>query len=223
MRIILAWPTANLFPPSSFIPQSFHWIKFGGACRRIEAGDQTYNQREDERAQHQPPGHGPECFRRQLLPVHVNVAPGVYDLSDHPTQDDSHHSADDAHGAGFCEEQLLHIQVPRSQRLENADFAPSLEDSHYECVDDAERCHCQRQAAKDAEKEVEDSEKYLQIARGINQRKGAKSHVMDGVLHSWHIAGVSHAHTDLSVGTTQTAFLSQGGWQHDLKPLGEIQ
>src|SRR6476659_7267038 len=78
---------------SLLIAERLHRIELGRAAGRIEAGKQTDNQSECDRAQHQPPGNEPDLFGWKVLLLEIDVHAEINDASNCPPQRDAHGSA----------------------------------------------------------------------------------------------------------------------------------
>src|SRR3984885_16374155 len=71
---------------SLFVTQRLHRIEPGSPSRRIEARHQAYHEGKQNGEGNQPPGHGPEVFRRKTLPLQINIGSQVDHLADGPAQ-----------------------------------------------------------------------------------------------------------------------------------------
>src|SRR5581483_2416644 len=100
------------------------------------------------RAPNQPPRPKPYLLGWETLWEQVNVGAEIYAAPNDPTQFNSCQPAQRAHHSRFSEEELLDISVASAQRLHDSNFPSPLQDCHYQRIDNPNRCHSQRQAAK---------------------------------------------------------------------------
>src|SRR2546428_11160430 len=84
---------------------------------------------------------------------------------------------------------MANVFVGGAQSLENADFAAALENGHDQRVDDSEGRDRKRQAAENAQQQVQNGEKAAEIAREIEQRKRRVAQLAHGVFHGRDIGG----------------------------------
>ena len=147
----------------------------------------------------------PASRAAKLDPVQVDSCAHVDGFADGESQYNAQHTSEEAHGAGFGEEQTLHVAIAGANRLHYANFAPAFQHRHHQRIDDGQRCHGQRQRAKYAEEEIEHGEEAAQALRGVEHREGTEAHLVDGVLHLRDLARIFDAHGQRHVGFAATA------------------
>src|SRR5581483_3840456 len=196
-----ALPTASRTTRASLlIPQGLDRIEPGGSGSGVEAGDKADDDGETDGAADQPPGNEPDLLGRKLLALEIDVGAGVDDAADGPSEEDAERAAGEAHRRRFGEEERADVAVAGADGLHDPDFAAALEDGHDQRVDDAKRCDGEREAAEDAEEEIENREEAAQVAGGVEQREGGEAHLPGGVFHSLHGVRVLHTHDQALVG-----------------------
>src|SRR5580658_6353994 len=116
-----------------------------------------------------------------MLALEINVRAEINQPSDCPPQPDAECTAKQAHGARLGKEQAPHVKITGTESLHDSDFAPAFEDGHHQCIDDADRSHCQCEATEYRKEDVEHGKELAHIAGCVDNRKSAESHLLDGI------------------------------------------
>src|SRR5579884_1180296 len=181
-------------PIFSVVPKRLHRIESRGAGRRVESREQADDHRESDRSEHKPKRHKPYIVRSELLlALHVHAGSEVDDSADDPARQDSERAAKDSHCAGFGEEELLHVAVAGPDCLHDSDFAATFENRHHQRIDNSQRSHSQREAAKNAQEQIENGKESPQVARSVEKRECVVAKLLDLILDSFYLTRSSRA------------------------------
>ncbi len=131
-----------------------------------------------------------------MLALEINVHCEIDEASERPTERDSDGTADEAHGAGFGEEEAAHVSITGAEGLHDSDFAPAFEDGHYQRIHDADGSNGQGQTSEDREEPVEHGKELAHAAGRIDDGKSAESHLLDGIFNGRDLIGVRYPHAE---------------------------
>src|SRR5580704_12601425 len=109
-----------------------------------------------------------------MLASEINVGPEINKEAYDPAQCDPGGTSDQAHGAGFGEEQAAHVRIARAESLHDSDFAPAFEDGHHQRIYYADRSHRQGQTSEDREKPVEHGKELAHTAGRVDNRESTE-------------------------------------------------
>ena len=162
------------------IAEGVDGVEFGGTRSRIEAGGETDKDGDGQSEENEPPGNSREFNGIEILAMEIKVCAKRDRTAEKPAEQHAKNATDSAHHTRFDKEKLLDVRVGSAEGFEDANFTATFEDCHDQRVDDAERGDGQREAAKNADEEIENGEENSQGFRSVEKRKGAKSHFLDG-------------------------------------------
>ena len=164
---------------------------------------------------------GGKCWRFKYTFVPRLITLPIVQPSPTPTT-----PAEDAHYASLGKEQSFYIAVTGADGFHDTDLATALEDCHHQRVDDSDGSNRQSQAAEDSEKQVEHGEKLTQATRGVDNRKGVETHLLDCVLDSLNLGWAFYVHFNGCVGWRTVGHVcrvAQVGRLHYVQVLRQLE
>src|SRR6202011_5986801 len=138
-------------------------------------------------------------LRRQSLTFKVNVRAKINCLSNGPPQRDSHNAPESAHSSRLGEEERSDIAVAGTYGLHDSDFPSTLQNCHHQRVHNADGSDGEGQAAKNSEKQIQNSKELAETARGIEDGECVEAHLLDCILHRLPLCWIAHPHADRGI------------------------
>ena len=175
------------------IAEGLDRIEASGARGGIEAGSQADEYGEKDAAENEPKGNRRNVYAREILPVQIDVGTKTNRTTDQPSNNGSGDTPEKAHNASFNKKKLLNVAVSGTKGFHDTNLSPALKDRHDKRVDYPESSDGKSDAAKDAEKDIQDREETAQGFGRIEKGECAEAEILELGFCGLHERRAFHA------------------------------